>query len=286
VLVLARHRSGDRDRTIPRSPFRQVPRINSKISSIETKIQVDLAPAIICEGVVSQAKIGDRPILDSIDFEIQRGEFVAILGLNGAGKSSVLRSIAGLLPLKSGHIHVNGIAVTPRTLNQSRQQLSMLFQSGGLIPQLSALDNVLSGKLGAFSAWQTLRGFPASERRNAIELLDRLGIAKLADRQTRKLSGGQQQRVAIARALIRSPQILLADEPVAALDILASHQVMEILADLHRQGMTIVTVLHDLALASAYAQTAIIIDRGRVAYHGSSQNVELEFDKLVKSKLS
>lgn len=284
MLVSSGHLSGDRDRTILLSPFRQVPRINSKISSIETKIQVDLAPAIICEGLVSQAKIGDRPILDGIDCQIQQGEFVAILGLNGAGKSSVLRSIAGLLPLKSGHIHVNGIPVTPRTLKQSRQQLSMLFQSGGLIPQLSALDNVLSGKLGAFSGWQTLRGFPASERRNAIELLDRLGIANLADRQTRKLSGGQQQRVAIARALIRSPKILLADKPVAALDILATQQVMEILADLHREGMTIVTVLHDLALASAYAQTAIIIDRGRVAYHGSSQNVGSEFDKLVKSK--
>jgi phosphonate transport system ATP-binding protein len=269
-----------------------VPRINSKISSIlqrrgyanETKIQVDLAPAIVCEGLVSQAKIGDRRILDGIDCEIQRGQFVAILGLNGAGKSSVLRSIAGLLPLKSGHIHLNGIPVTPGTLKQSRQELSMLFQSGGLIPQLSALDNVLSGKLGAFSGWQTLRGFPARERRNAIELLDRLGIATLAYRPTRQLSGGQQQRVAIARALIRSPKILLADEPVAALDILATQQVMEILADLHRQGMTIVTVLHDLALASAYAQTTMIIDRGRVAYHGSSQNAALEFDKLVESK--
>ncbi len=269
-----------------------MPKINSKISSIlqgrgyanETKIQVDLAPAIVCEGLVSQAKIGDRRILDGIDCEIQRGQFVAILGLNGAGKSSVLRSIAGLLPLKSGHIHLNGIPVTPRTLKQSRQELSMLFQSGGLIPQLSALDNVLSGKLGAFSGWQTLRGFPARERRNAIELLDRLGIATLAYRPTRQLSGGQQQRVAIARALIRSPKILLADEPVAALDILATQQVMEILADLHRQGMTIVTVLHDLALASAYAQTTMIIDRGRVAYHGSSQNAALEFDKLVESK--
>lgn len=269
-----------------------MPRINSKISSIfqgrgyanETKIQVDLDQGIVCEGLVSQAKIGDRPILDGIDCQIKSGEFVAILGLNGAGKSSVLRSIAGLLPLRSGQIHVNGIAVTPRSLKQSRQELSMLFQSGGLIPQLSALDNVLAGKLGAFSGWQTLRGFPASERRNAIELLDRLGMAKFADRATRQLSGGQQQRVAIARALIRSPKILLADEPVAALDILATRQVMEILADLHRQGMTIVTVLHDLALASTYAQTAIIIDRGRVAYHGSSQNVEVEFDKLVESK--
>jgi phosphonate transport system ATP-binding protein len=259
-----------------------VPRTNSQTSSIETKIQVDLAPAIVCEGVVSQAQTGNRPILDGIDCQIQTGEFVAILGLNGAGKSSVLRSIAGLLPIRSGNILINGIPLTPGNLTRARQQIGMLFQSGGLIPQLSALDNVLCGKMGAFSGWQTLMGFPDSERRKALELLDRLGMGKFADKPTRQLSGGQQQRVAIARALIRAPKILLADEPVAALDIVAIPQVMEILADLHRQGMTIVTVLHDLALASTYADTAIIVDRGRVAYHGSSQNLVAEFDKLVR----
>jgi phosphonate transport system ATP-binding protein len=239
-----------------------------------------LSPAIACKQVISKVKTNSRPILDGIDCEIKRGEFVAILGLNGAGKSSLLRSIAGLLPLKSGNILINDISITPHNLNQARHPLAMLFQGGGLIPQLCALDNVLCGKLGAFSGWQTLQGFPLSERRTALELLDRLGMAEFANQPTRQLSGGQQQRVAIARALIGSPQILLADEPVTGLDILAVRQVMQTLADLHRSGMTIVTVLHDLGLASIYAQTAIILDRGRVVYHGSSQNVSQEFDRL------
>jgi phosphonate transport system ATP-binding protein len=235
---------------------------------------------IACEQVVSQAKIGNRPVLDGIDCKIKQGEFVAILGLNGAGKSSLLRAIAGLLPLQSGSILVDRVPVVPKTLIQARQHLAMLFQGGGLIPQLCALDNVLCGKLGAFSGWETLMGFPQQDRRSAMELLDRLGMSEFADLPTRQLSGGQQQRVAIARALMRSPQILLADEPVTGLDIMAIEQVMKTLAHLHQEGMTIVTVLHDLALASTYAQTAIIVDRGRVVYHGSSQDLSAKFDQL------
>ncbi len=261
------------------------------VSEISSHISIDLdragsknlTPAIICQEVVSQAKIGNRAILNGIDCEIKRGEFVAILGLNGAGKSSLLRAIAGLLPLRSGNILVNDIPVAPRTLTQARQPLAMLFQGGGLIPQLCALDNVLCGKLGAFSGWQTLRGFPPSEQRYALELLDRLGMADFASQATGQLSGGQQQRVAIARALIRSPQILLADEPVTGLDIIAIQQVMKTLSHLHQQGMTIVAVLHDLALASTYAQTAIVVDRGQVVYHGSSQNLSAKFEQLIES---
>lgn len=256
--------------------------ISSEISSIDIKRQ-DLAPIIVCDAVVSQAKTGNRSILDGIDCQIKRGEFVAILGLNGAGKSSLLRAIAGLLPLRSGKILINDLPLSPRTLSQTRRQMGMLFQGGGLIPQLCALDNVLCGKLGAFSGWQTLTGFPANERRIALELLDRFGMADFAERPTRQLSGGQQQRVAIARALIGSPQILLADEPVTGLDMIAIQDVMKTLAQLHRTGMTIVTVLHDLALASTYAQTAMIVDRGRVVYHGSSQNLDPRFFKAVES---
>ncbi len=254
--------------------------IKSKIEKIENS---QLATAILCQDVVSVAKVGHRPILDGVDCEIKQGEFVAILGLNGAGKSSLLRAIAGLLPLQSGDLLVNDVLMTPRQLPQIRQQLAMLFQGGGLVPQLCALDNVLCGKLGQFSGWQTLTGFPAEEQRIALELLDRLGIGELAGQPTQQLSGGQRQRVAIARALIRSPQILLADEPVTGLDIMAIQQVMNTLAHLHQEGMTIVAVLHDLALASTYAQKAILVDRGRVVYHGGTQNLHAEFEKLAKN---
>jgi phosphonate transport system ATP-binding protein len=263
-----------------------VSHINHKIGSIVRVNNQQFASSeqnstiIACEQVVSEAKIGNRPVLDGIDCKIKQGEFVAILGLNGAGKSSLLRAIAGLLPLQSGNILVDSVPVVPKTLIQARQHMAMLFQGGGLIPQLCALDNVLCGKLGAFSGWETLMGFPSQDRRSAIELLDRFGMSEFADLPTRQLSGGQQQRVAIARALMRSPQILLADEPVTGLDIMAIEQVMKTLANLHQEGMTIVTVLHDLALASTYAQTAIIVDRGRVVYHGSSQDLSAKFDRL------
>lgn len=242
-----------------------------------------LVPAVVCQEIISIGKIGHRPILDGVNCEIKQGEFVAILGLNGAGKSSLLRAIAGLLPLQSGNLLVNGVSVTPRHLPQIRQQLAMLFQGGGLVPQLCALDNVLCGRLGQFSGWQTLTGFSPGERRTALELLDRLGLIELANQPTHQLSGGQQQRVAIARALIRSPQILLADEPVTGLDIMAIQQVMKTLAYLHQEGMTVVTVLHDLALASTYAQRALVIDRGRVVYDGETQNLHTEFEKLVEN---
>jgi phosphonate transport system ATP-binding protein len=262
-----------------------VSKIGNGLDSSEIRGQLqrqEVTPAIACKAVVSRAKIGNRSILDGLDCQFKQGEFVAILGLNGAGKSSLLRAIAGFLTLQSGTILINGIPVSERTLIQSRQHLAMLFQGGGLIPQLCALDNVLCGKLGEFSGWQTLTGFPASERRIALELLDRFGMADFAYRPTRQLSGGQQQRVAIARALIGSPQILLADEPVTGLDLLAIQDVMKTLSQLHRDGLTIVTVLHDLALASTYAQTALIVDRGRVVYHGSSQNLDTQFFKAVE----
>ncbi|GAA6616203.1 phosphonate ABC transporter ATP-binding protein [Scytonema sp. NUACC26] len=211
----------------------------------------------------------NRPILNQVNFEINRGEFVVLLGLNGAGKSTLLRSLVGLVPISRGTIHINDVPLNSRTLPKIRQSVGMLFQGGGLIRQLSALENVLCGRLGARTTWQTLFGFPKSDSRQALELLEQLGLREQAYQKTGNLSGGQQQRVAIARALIQSPEILLADEPITGLDIMASKQVMETLAQLHsEQGMTIITVLHDLEVATEYAQRAIILDAGRVVYDG------------------
>lgn len=214
----------------------------------------------------------NRPILNGISCTIERGEFVALLGLNGAGKSTLLRTIVGLVPLHKGVIKINNIAQNQQ--QKHHPDIAMLFQGGGLIRQLSAIENVLCGRLGSLSAWQTLWGFPKRDRRLALELLDRLGLKEQAYQKTAYLSGGQQQRVAIARALIQDPQILLADEPITGLDILAAKQVMETLAHLHaQQGMTIVVVLHDLALAAAYAQRAIILEAGRIIYDGKCHNL-------------
>ena len=229
--------------------------------------------AIECEKITTPYSASlNRPILDGISCKIEQGEFVALLGLNGAGKSTLLRALVGLVPLKMGVISVNNIARNQQ--QKHHPDVAMLFQGGGLIRQLSAIENVLCGRLGSLSPWQSFWGFPKRDRRLALEILDRLGLKEQAYQKTAYLSGGQQQRVAIARALIQNPRILLADEPITGLDILAAKQVMETLAELNsEQGMTIVVVLHDLALAAAYAQRAIVLEAGRIIYDGKCHNL-------------
>lgn len=233
-------------------------------------------PAIVCRDVATPyVRSLDRPILQGIDCTIQPGEFVALLGLNGAGKSTLLRSLVGLIPIRQGEIILNNLPVSAEA--RSRQGVAMLFQGGGLIRQLSALDNVLCGCLGRRSTWQTLFGFGARDRQRALDLLTELGLADQAAQPVGQLSGGQQQRVAIARALIQAPTILLVDEPVAGLDIMAAHQVMEILQRLQRQGITILAVLHDLELTATYCDRAMILQSGRIIYDGTCQNLHAYF---------
>ena len=236
-------------------------------------------PVIECQDVETAYSAAlNRPILNQINLQIHQGEFVVLLGLNGAGKSTLLRCFVGLVPMVRGAIGINGVQLTPRTLPHIRRDIGMLFQGGGLIRQLSAIENVLCGRLGARTTWETLFGFPKNDRRQALELLEQLGLREQAYQKTGQLSGGQQQRVAIARALIQSPQILLADEPITGLDIKASKQVMETLSMLHsQQGMTIVTVLHDLGVAAQYAQRAIVLDTGRIVYDGCCDNLQAQF---------
>ncbi|TYQ30809.1 phosphonate ABC transporter ATP-binding protein [Pseudanabaena sp. UWO310] len=244
-------------------------------------LSVNNAPAIACHNLRTayQANL-KRPILNGIDLQINQGEFVALLGLNGAGKSTLLRSLVGLIPVNQGEIQVFGTKVEPQNIGEIRKNVGFLFQGGGLVDQLSSLDNVLCGCLGELNTWQSLWGFPQRDRRVAMQLLQKLGLQEQTYQKARQLSGGQRQRVAIARTLIQSPQILLADEPTTGLDIVGINQVMEALASMHRKGLTVVVVLHDLALAAQYAQRAIVLEAGQVMYDGDCQNMEKQFAKL------
>lgn len=218
-----------------------------------------------------------RSALQGVTCTIQPGEFVAVLGLNGAGKSTWLRSLLGLVPIRSGVARVHNTPIQAATIPQIRREIGMLFQGGGLVPQLTAIDNVLCGRLGQRSSWQTLFGFEQRDRTQAFQLLDQLGLRDSAHQITRRLSGGQRQRVAIARLLMQSPSILLLDEPTAGLDVLATRNVMELVAQLNDQGMTVISVLHDLAIAQTYAQRALILETGRIIYDGDCHNLTAHF---------
>ncbi len=235
-------------------------------------------PAIVCVDLqTAYLPSLRRSALQGVTCTIQPGEFVAVLGLNGAGKSTWLQSLLGLVPIQSGSAHVHYTPIQAATIPQIRREIGILFQGGGLVPQLTALDNVLCGRLGQRSSWQTLLGFDSRDRAQASQLLHQFGLRDSAHQITRRLSGGQRQRVAIARLLMQSPSILLLDEPTAGLDVLATRHVMELLAQLNHQGMTIISVLHDLAIAQTYARRALIFEVGRILYDGDCHNLAAHF---------
>lgn len=242
-------------------------------NQVNVNLQPVIIPAIACANLHSPFLSSlKRPALNGVNCVIQAGEFVTLLGLNGAGKSTLLRSLVGLVPIQKGTISINGLSVKSKLL-RDRRDVSILFQGGGLVPQLTALENVLCGCLGQRSTWQTLIGFRHSDRLRALQLLQTMGLEAQIHQRTSQLSGGQKRRVAIARILMQSPKILLVDEPTTGLDMLAAKQVMDIFAQLHRQGMTIVSVLHDLTIATHYAQRAIVLNSGRVIYDGDCENL-------------
>ncbi|MBD2177449.1 ATP-binding cassette domain-containing protein [Pseudanabaena sp. FACHB-1998] len=260
--------------------------LNSVKDHSHSSDQSPKSSAIACRNVRTgyQASL-KRPILNGIDLQINQGEFVALLGLNGAGKSTLLRSLVGLVPVERGEIQVYGNPVSSANIGEVRKNVGFLFQGGGLVDQLSSLDNVLCGCLGELTTWQSLWGFPKRDRRLAMQLLQKLGLQEQIYQKAKQLSGGQRQRVAIARTLIQSPQILLADEPTTGLDVSGIEQVMESLAEMHRKGLTVVVVLHDLALAAQYAERAIVLQEGQVWYDGDCQNLEKQFARLQNLSL-
>ena len=197
--------------------------------------------------------------LNGVSLSIDRGEFSAIMGPSGSGKSTLLNLVAGLDRPSSGSVVVGGTELgrlgEAGLARFRRDRVGFVFQFFHLLPNLTALENVLIPA--------QLKGRTSVEAAGR-KLLSRLGIDDIAHRYPAKLSGGQQQRVAIARALINQPDLLLADEPTGALDTKSGDHVMELLAQLHQQGQTIVLVTHDPKLATRYAARVISIMDGRV----------------------
>jgi putative ABC transport system ATP-binding protein len=196
--------------------------------------------------------------LDGVSLTIEEGEFAVIMGPSGRGKSTLLNLVAGLDRPTSGTVAVGSTDIDKLSeaglAKFRRDHIGLVFQFFYLLPNLTALENVL---LPA-----QLKGQSAGSR--ARQLFDRLGIKEVVDRYPARLSGGQQQRVAIARALVNEPSLLLADEPTGALDTQSGEQVMELFAQLHRDGQTILFVTHDPRLATRYATRLISVTDGKV----------------------
>lgn len=210
-------------------------------------------------------------VLRGIDFAIQPGECVILLGANGSGKSTLMRCLNGLSFPDRGHIEIGGRDVVHsrgRKLRQARRRIGMVFQQFNLVDNVSVLQNVLYGALGRRSGGllTSLPALaPAHLRQEAMQCLDRVGLAAYAAKQCRELSGGQKQRVAIARTLLQKPDVVLADEPIASLDPRAGRAVMDLLVETARKdGMTVLCSLHQLELASEYGDRVLGMKAGRV----------------------
>ena len=217
--------------------------------------------------------------LDDVDLTIADGEFAAIIGRSGAGKSTLLRSVNRMHRITSGTLTVNGTDVSSlsgKSLRRFRRGIGMVFQSFNLVTRTSVIQNVLAACVPDMPFWRVLLGtFRKSDKIKALESLDKVGILDKAYMRADQLSGGQQQRVALARTLTQDPKIILADEPVAALDPVTAKQVMQDFVHINKDmGLTILLNIHHVELALEYADRIIGIRAGKIVYDGPSANVD------------
>ena len=212
--------------------------------------------------------------LDDVCLRIDDGEFVAIIGRSGAGKSTLLRAVNRMHQITSGTLTVNGTDVTGlsgKRLRQFRRGIGMVFQSFNLVTRTSVIKNVLAACVPDMPFWRVLLGAFLK----ALESLDKVGILDKAYMRADQLSGGQQQRVALARTLTQDPHIILADEPVAALDPVTAKQVMEDFVHINQElGISILLNIHHVELALEYADRVIGIRAGKIVYDGPSKQVD------------
>lgn len=240
------------------------------------------------QGVVARA--GQRTLVEGIDLAVEVGERVAIVGANGAGKSSLLKLISGQLAPHAGSVTVLGRFLHERATREERRrfhaEVGVMHQGLHLVQRLSALDNALLGCLGRCRSPLTwLRIFPKGEVARALAALEAVGIGGQALERVDRLSGGQRQKVALARVLQQAPRLLLADEPTAALDPSAAREVAMMLSTVvQSQGMTLISVVHDPDMLPLLADRAIGIAAGRVAFDLPLSRLEpARLDALYRS---
>ena len=203
---------------------------------------------------------GTLHVLRGINLTVKEQEVVVVIGPSGSGKSTMVRTINKLEPIESGTLIVDGIKVHEKSVdvNALRRDVGMVFQSFNLFPHLTAAENVML-------APRRVRGIARREaRERALRLLEKVGIPEKADVHPANLSGGQQQRVAIARALAMDPKIMLFDEPTSALDAEMIREVLDVMRDLAREGMTMLVITHEVGFAREASNRVVFMDEGRI----------------------
>jgi phosphonate transport system ATP-binding protein len=217
--------------------------------------------------------------LKDLSFEVQDGEFLVVIGLSGSGKSTLLRCINRLIDPTEGKITMDGVDITAAKgaeLRHIRRHIGMIFQHFNLVKRSSVMTNVLNGRLGYLNPWATTLGFfPKAEKDRAHQALKRLGLDDKLDNRADALSGGQQQRVGIARTLMQEPKLILADEPVASLDPVLAHSIMQYLEQLNREDkVTVICSLHYLDLIQRYATRVIGLKDGVKVFEGLPTDID------------
>ena len=225
------------------------------------------SPLIRLEGI--RKSFGDNLVLDGLDLEVVSGEVLVVIGASGSGKSTLLRCINLLEPLQGGRIFFEGDEITARSTDVSavRQRIGMVFQQFNLFPHLRVIDNLTLAN-------RRIRKQPRAEaERRAMELLARVGLEEKARQHPHQLSGGQQQRVAIARALMMEPHVMLFDEVTSALDPELVGEVLIVMRDLARSGMTMIVVTHEMQFAREVGDRVVFMDEGRIAEQGKPTDI-------------
>ena len=224
--------------------------------------------------------------LSDVSFEVPDGEFLAIIGLSGSGKSTLLRCINRLIDPTEGRILWNDEDITAATqedMRRIRRRIGMVFQHFNLVHRSKVITNVLAGRLGYTSpALAVVNRFLKADRERAIQQLARVGLQDKANNNAEDLSGGQQQRVGIARAMMQDPEMILADEPVASLDPVLAHSIMQILETINREDrVTVLCSLHFLDLVHRYGQRVIALNEGRVVFEGLPSEIDDDMFKDI-----
>jgi len=222
---------------------------------------------------------GGTQALEDVSFEVPDGQFLAVIGLSGSGKSTLLRCINRLIEPTEGRITWNGVDITKASqeeMRRIRRRIGMVFQHFNLVHRSKVLTNVLQGSLGYVNpALSLVNRFPKDQMRKAYQQLARVGLEEKAAQRADELSGGQQQRVGVARALMQDPEMILADEPVASLDPVLAHSIMQYLETINNEDeVMVICSLHFLDLVHRYADQAIALNEGKLVFEGPPSEID------------